>query len=74
MGKTVEEKLAGLSAERRAKIAAQTAALTAEEKSFCELRVQANSQAVAPARRRASAPVARETSACGKEQSLMHEC
>lgn len=38
MGKTLQEKLAGLSPERRAKIAAQTAALIAQEKSLSELR------------------------------------
>lgn len=38
MGKTLEEKLAGLSVDRRLKIAARTASLIAEEKSLSELR------------------------------------
>jgi transcriptional regulator with XRE-family HTH domain len=38
MGRTLEEKLAGLSPERRARIAARTEALIAEEKSLSELR------------------------------------
>lgn len=38
MGRTLEEKLAGLSPERRAKVAARTAELIAEEKSLSELR------------------------------------
>jgi len=38
MGKTLEEKLAGLPATRRAKIKARTAALIAEEKSLRDLR------------------------------------
>lgn len=38
MGKTLEAKLAGLSRKRRAKIAARTEALIAEEKSLSELR------------------------------------
>lgn len=38
MGKALEEKLAGLSVERRQRIAARTAALIAEEKSLSELR------------------------------------
>lgn len=38
MGRTLEEKLATLPAERRAKIAARTAELIAEEKSLSELR------------------------------------
>lgn len=38
MGKTLEAKMARLPPERRAKIAAQTAALIAEEKSLGELR------------------------------------
>lgn len=38
MGKTLDEKLATLSAERRQKVAARTAALIAEEKSLSELR------------------------------------
>jgi transcriptional regulator with XRE-family HTH domain len=38
MGRTLEEKLKGLSPERRAKVAARTAELIAEEKSLSELR------------------------------------
>jgi transcriptional regulator with XRE-family HTH domain len=38
MGKTLEEKLAGMPAERRAKIEARTAELIAEEKSLRDLR------------------------------------
>jgi transcriptional regulator with XRE-family HTH domain len=38
VGKTLEEKLAELPADRRARIAARTAALIAEEKSLSELR------------------------------------
>jgi len=38
MGKTLEEKLAGLPAARRAKVEARTAALIAEEKSLRDLR------------------------------------
>lgn len=38
MGKTLDEKLATLSAERRAKIAARTAELITEERSLGELR------------------------------------
>lgn len=38
MGRTLEEKLTGLSPERRAKVAARTVELIAEEKSLSELR------------------------------------
>lgn len=38
MGKSLDEKLASLSPERRARVAARTAELIAEEKSLSELR------------------------------------